>query len=507
MADDLSRSTEALSLQPRTLVNLPSEVQERIYDFLLDARSLKNTPLCSHQAFPRYGFSTAILRVCKSITNIALRASHGNHFILVSTADSRASGMLEDHRVWYRSDRISYFQHFVLRLHLQSTLSSTKTVKFFLVCLDSVETFVNVLRLTNIEQQRSWRLKFEFKASRGEALPLLMQRRLLQPFFKLRGKQQVCTIQGAVEPDLAQSGTERMMPRFHWIRERSWELLDLLVFKLEIANNLAISGDMRAASDAYGDLINLVPKTKAEAYCAQSDDKVLARKFHRLCCLVLINRSQVLVLESRELEDAPRKQNYIQVIRAVPNWDISELGFFCTPLEVASWYICEAICRLALGDMTQAADMFAMACVTKDKSLDKKDEATRKYADICAQGVRATLVAEQAKIGRPFPFTCQATISVEDVHWSNMIECERYIVTKLGYTGDLLEDKVKSLPGWAFDPFLLRAYQGAMDFDVADRFVTIVRETLAMERLERHPGAEPEWGFGTRLVERRDEPV
>jgi len=230
------------------LDQLPEIVLRRICDFLLSAKEVRQPASADKGYVVKYPFHTAIMRVSKSIHSLAQGVFLLNHFVMISTNWHGLAGIIDGYGLWIWRDKLAKFKRYHARLNIKArgAKAHQKLVKymFFLVCLDQIEDLTWVLRLFELGSELSIAFRFEIKPGVigfDSSMPLMKQRDLLDPFTKLQGVRQICSVSGAVDLTLAKRVEAIMSPKLTWIRARAWAWY-------EVASRLKHRGD-----DAFRD--------------------------------------------------------------------------------------------------------------------------------------------------------------------------------------------------------------------------------------------------------------
>lgn len=461
-------------------MKLPHEILERILDFLLNAEYAKDPPGTPLElAVAKYHFHTKVLRVNKLISSIGTSIFRRNHFVLVSTSDPDLLSALQDDDVWFRTQKMSYFKSYTLRLHLAPRKSIRVSNQFFMMCRDNVSDLVIHLRMMNVLKPRWWKFKFDILKRANMSLRPDEQQRFIEPFLKTRTRWQECTIRGAIGSDLARSLEASMMPKTHWLREIAWHLLEMVHYKKAIADNKLQSREIVGAHKAYDNYFTFYQNTREYALTLCDDDDRLASSFDRLYNLAQLNWWIANIAMAFAYPRPQYRQNLYDSI--VTNAEKALAAKVFMGHELA---MCHIICTLGyfgLQDYNKAISSVEHVTsvssqydgrmsdfVNNFEQLKLINKASVKFQ---AQYTRCLQILTSCFSLEPFRCTIPQQLSV-----SHVVEFERYVLARIGYTGDMLEDKVVQVEGYTTDPLEQRDYQGSLDTERADHYVAKLKQ-------------------------------
>jgi len=132
-------------------------------------------------------------------------------------------------------------------------------------------------------------------------------------------------------------------------------------------------------------------------------------------------------------------------------------------------------------------------CPEADKELQTARTLSL-YKRYRTQGkIHEELDALYELIGPPLDFTLAQEVFPSTVCISKTIEYERYVLSKLGYNGPLLEEKVVQKPGWTYDPTTHRTCEGSFDQRIAENHVMLIQRDIA-EKMHAG-GSDPIFGI------------
>lgn len=404
---------------------------------------------------PDYDFSTAIMRTNKHIYQIAKGVFARNHFILISTTEPAVIRDCQRNRLWHRTANLVAYKDYHPRLHLTTRFQAPKTMRkntFFMICLDNLEDFVWILRENEGTFKMCYKMMFEIKESFGEPLATKIQQQLLEPFLKISGRGQKCEIKGAVDAAWSVNMQERLAPVIHWTRSYCWESFNLNIHIKELGDQCYYTGDYIGAYDEWSNI--------GEAMCwnhiimpYNTDDDHLNKEIERFRAICLVNKCLAAVLSAIHLRHGTEES---QVLRNCEDIFESQHDVYHAKLPAKIKAIYAYLCgvaslileRVELAHrsfqnairLDPARTLYA-ACLSTTEKLAERQQKNESISRIKFSTV--ALMTKSLQKLKPISFTL-AKPKPEIL----VVDFEREVLKGLGYTGDLLEDRVIQKEGW-----------------------------------------------------------
>jgi hypothetical protein len=232
-------------------MELPRDIMNRILEFLLKAEDVvERTSLGTR----KYDFHVAILRTCKDLNAAGISVFRLNHFIMLSAGYRDLFRLLDTHDIpnWVNEGhKLNKFKDYHIRMHIVSKdWIGPKVASVVLICAADIKALTIVFRGGVITSQPKFRLKIHIKSVSGTSLSVKHQHALLEPFKQLRGIQQKCSIVGA-DTVLATEVCARVASSVHWKRAQLLDCMEVIQFKLRLADEVLQGGNLKGANDLY----------------------------------------------------------------------------------------------------------------------------------------------------------------------------------------------------------------------------------------------------------------
>lgn len=360
-------------------------------------------------------------------------------------------------------------------------LQGSKQLESFLVCLEGIEGFIMALRTMDLVYQPAHTFNFEV----AKLLPVGAQQKLLEPFHKVRlGPGTTCVVTGAGDQHLAERTQNLMQSRVFWERARLWEFIDAIEYKKVAADHAIIEQSMLDAHALHHDIFQLMDVLYVfRKQILLGDDTGLRDIWLMLDMAITLNGSVVeiqrywqqgdLHMTRDEFKGIVHRGGHLDIVNKFPAASAAIIHFLC---GMGSFML--SAFNDALVSFTEAARLMPTASNYCDGvSLARKwmDSSPPVYYSGPYMHDLAGLMTMLPKhpIQLPTHDTKSAIAS---------LDIEKYVLAGLGYTGDLLEDKVRQKRGWSYSwdgerrgPFnqhmadlLLICHKRAMELETAD---------------------------------------
>lgn len=466
-----------------TLETLPSLVLERVLDFLLTAQDVVATctntnnmnHLAHHQAtidpqqsteqtfesspLRPYKFCTAIMRVNKAMYSVATSVFERNHFCLVSTNEISIGKIMNKNHLWYRQKKIAPFKRYHLRLHVNPLLispeSDSKKPYFFMICLDNLREFVRVLEEMELgsTEGRRFRFKIEFNHCRTQALSSKTQRLLMSSLTELRGCGQTCNIGGMVDGEVANQYRSMLADQVIWVRGREWQFLDFIKYKKSVGDRLFQINNYAAAHLAYFEWFNYnfnAPHILHGLLNGDDENLVAEYEYVRGITQINFNATVIMIYAAAPVEQRPQLLDMVHKSQAEI---ISNTHLKSEHLTRNQGHV--TIANIYTKNWSAAKDALQKAsssgkdnknfakCIKLLHNLEKGRTLGQGSATDLKELIN---MLHKSTLLLPIPNRPVAKKS-----YLATAEFERYILNRLSYTGNLLEEHVKQKPGWTMD--------------------------------------------------------
>jgi len=424
----------------------------------------------------RYDFSTAILRVDRKLHEIGTTIFHANDFILMSTNDHELLHHAANNLLPFWQLKLAKFRGYHLRLNILHRLTPRGEYMFVLILADDLDLLVTSIRrkLLVIDdrcEQYRWQYNWNFEVRlRGDGmrLPLPTQRALLEPFKKIRYREQRCVVRGEVDPTISGDLRLAMTPSVFWTRaDEVGAFYNLLcVAHLSIAD-LFSKREYLVASLLFQENNRFLHACSTFAEdILHGDDAKLKGLFKRVCGRLGFQR----MLIGLHLAFFNMGQDDTEVLLRDSLRDAEEHSArtpTCSPMIEIICAICHFL--LGRGDLCWARI---------DRIYEQTDE---EYNDFRARLQEHERSLPETRRSLPDPSIVVSLLShwlsLTCITWTNEVPVtyspsamavaeERYILKALSYAGDMLDDHAPHIP----------AQPAAFDTRAADK--TIARHQL-----------------------------
>jgi hypothetical protein len=467
------------------LNNLPTELIERILRNLLCAREVKKAYPAPQAYLTHYDFSTAILRVNKALLAIGTPIFHQNNFILLSTNDEELLQHIANNLVpmWKSKAKLVSFKSYHLRLNILHRLTSRGEYVFALMLADDLQSLVNSMRMNYLTiddqcDQHNWKyvLRFDLKPRHdGTRLPPAAQRALLEPFKKIRYREQRCVVRGEIDPTISAEFQAAMSsPSIFWRRADESAALYELVYWMQLRLDRLIQGKEWLAAN----LFNRNLETFIEAcrtFCENikhGDDAMMQSKFGAMVGRIVYHR----VLIDLNLAVNCHSQEKTRALMRKALKDTLTNAAVALDYNPIVDLIC-ATCHLALEEFDLCWARFDNIHA---RALDYEDKTMSLFVQEFERGLPKN---HRQKRWRPSPDSLRCLVrgltavphfsplsgwSVVRTASAPTVADERYILRALSYTGDMLDHESQILS----QPI-------AVDTKAADKIIAKYKKALA----------------------------
>ncbi|KAL8828426.1 MAG: hypothetical protein Q9170_006607 [Blastenia crenularia] len=446
-------SKESRSHSSLTLDKLPAEIQRLIYVNLLKADYVRQPP--DEHLVRLYKFYTAILLVNKRITDIAHRILYQeNYFVVVSCNFHGIYSAVEEHgiaAITKKPKSMSRFKQHIMRVHVVfpwaepilyqmddlRVLKKTAAVKSFLTIHHELQGFVRLLQTlswSNYGCTRSIRIVFQMNGQETGPIQSRVQKLVLEPFRQLSVLNIRAKILGGVNADYTKDVVNHITSRIKWTRGTAWQMYDVLVSIVKVAEEAVSLGKYDLAFAKYGEYKKLHhPAFERNERVKYLEDSGLYISRIILFILCDINMA-ILKLQRPSLPGAAERPwllNQTDWINPLPQTH----PWLLSPTEsLACHYKC--ISKFLEGDDVVAfADLRIAAQLDIDNGLLahlmnimwKRTEVATATLSLTAGWMSAVDLGFEILL-----------VSDPMVYPSENIASERYVLRKLGYKGNML---------------------------------------------------------------------
>jgi len=463
---------------------------ERILRYLLSANEVKK-PRSAPQAYlTHYDFCTSILRVSKTLRDIGTPIFHANRFILVSTNDQDIVQIAKNNLLPLWQSKLERFKSYHLRLNILHRITPRGDYAFLLICSEDLETLLNSVKMKflTIDDQRasyrwpySWTIEVKARID-GTRLPLAVQMSLLEPFKKIRYREQRCIVRGEVDTTISAELPAAMSPSVLWRRaDEIGALYKLVCWQYLALDKLIQSKEWLAANLFVRNLETFIDG--CHTFCQdikQGDDTALEFEFCTIGGCIKNNR---LVIELNLASSYESQTTMRALMRRVLKDTLRHVPATSPNSHPTVELVC-GLCHLGLGEFAlcwerldrihalglDGKDMGLSSCVKEfERGLPTRhrqqrwcptSNALRTYVQVMVKLVRAS------PMGRGYSVAYTPKVGT--------VALERYMLKAMNYTGDMLEEGSESqTQSFASDP------KYVFDPKAADRVIARYKKELA----------------------------
>jgi hypothetical protein len=427
-----------------TFITLPEDIHRRILEYLLTAKHACQHASNDPEFVVKYHYHTAIMRVNRQMDLLGQQIFQSNHFVLVSTNFGTLTTAITNHDVSMWQRNLACFKLYRMRLNIKVSSKSMTQGKydFFMICLEQVHDFTQVLNILELANTPGFNLKFELqKDMSGSTVSLAVQKALLHPFTILQGADQKVSVSGAVNPSLAKSVKASMVSKVLWIRARAWAMYEAALRIKKTGDDAYACQNHLVAHKCWNDVLEFMDAVKASLkfrckYDVDADENFL-NTYKRLDITTWTNVANARLHLGWEEKSTKR----LKLVVEEPYAYLTHLPYvIITDFAVLQFY--RGVGFFALDKISDAQTSFIRA-----RQFDAGSAEYKRAYDIASAWAQSgkkgkTKLRHRQELSKliamlpeePLP-TSLCLLKPTDASYN----VERYILQRIGYTGNLLE--------------------------------------------------------------------
>ncbi|KAL9612167.1 MAG: hypothetical protein Q9167_003203 [Letrouitia subvulpina] len=466
----MPKSDDAL-IGKSALERLPPEIQQKIYGYLLEAECVRQP--YNHHQIDSYRFQANILRVSKTVhANARAVLYNKNCFVLVRYNCPAILPLLclfEVGIVCAKSKIVNKFACLSMVVTLKIPWSWLAVVMYpslgkqdndqsLLLVQNDLEGFVHMLQvfyLLNHDSSTPSYLTFDFPLSPAIARSIQIERSLLEPFRELTQNVHIVKVLHPNDISFAEDLVQQMMFPIRWERMAAWRFYDEMVAIKVDADLWMLRGQLDRAFLKYDMCLKFLHLGSASLMARRNEKDGFVLSCRRLMFTCKIDLL-LLHLKGKAWDHGIQNQDETRSAELVlkRTRSFAQRGPHITTEAGCKQHYYRGVACSMIGRMEDAQDHFRAAL-----RLDPENSFVQLELKMISYGLRPRgCLLQYQTTGIPPP----------TLHPSAEIASERYLLSRLHYDGDMLNDIPATRP--ADTPtmdYIARQYQG--ELQVANR--------------------------------------